>query len=309
MLRNLPIAGILLVTTILFWSPLKAALGLSFQDDRYLPIALAPLMCLFLMYWERTRIFPQSRFWPRIGAPLLGVAMLFCLVLIHWRWTINDGARTALIMFAIVLVWITAFVLCYGPQSFKKALFALCCLFLMIPISPASMDWMTAELQQGSAATSFHILRLMGIPVFREGMTFMLPGLNFRVAPECSGIHSWLAFVIVAILAARVCLRSRWMILLLVALTVPIAIFKNAIRIVVISSLTVYVNPSIINSPLHHNGGPLFALVDLAIFVPLVVIFQRFENRRRSATVSGNDVGNISGGFPPAVAETAVPKL
>lgn len=160
-LRNLPIAGILLVTTILFWSPLTAALSLSLQDDRYLPIPLAPLMCLFLMFWERTRIFPPSRFWPSIGAPLLGVALLFCLALFHGRWSINDGARTALIVFAIVLVWIAAFALCYGPQTFNKALFALCCLFLMIPISTASMDWMTAELQQGSAATSFHILRLL----------------------------------------------------------------------------------------------------------------------------------------------------
>ena len=288
--RTLPIlslAGIVLLTAILFRAPLKAALSLSFQDDRYLQIALAPLMCLFLMYWERARIFPQSRLWPRIGLPLLAVAVLFALTQVNWRWTINDGARLASILFAVVLVWMAAFVLCYGPQSFRKAFFALCCLFLMIPISPALMDWMTAELQQGSAATSFHILRFMGIPVFREGMTFMLPGLTIKVAPECSGIHSWLAFVIVAILATRVCLRSGWIMLTLTASTIPIAIFKNAVRIVVISSLTVYVDRSVISGPLHHNGGPLFALVDLAIFVPLLVISQRWESRRRSSASSG----------------------
>ena len=276
-------AGVLLTTTILFWSSLWTVLNLSISDDRYLPIALAPLMCLFLMYWERPRIFPSSRFWPRIGIPLLSAAMLFGLTLSILRPPANDGTGLVSTIFAVVLMWMAGFILCFGPDSSKNAFFPLCCLFLMIPISPALMDWMTAELQQGSAATSFHILRFMGIPVFREGMTFMLPGLSIKVAPECSGIHSWLAFVIVAILATRVCLRSRWMMFALVALTIPIAIFKNAVRIVAISSLTVYVDRSVISGPIHHNGGPLFALVDLAIFVPLLIGFQRFEIRSRRA--------------------------
>ncbi len=283
-LPTLAIAGIVLLTAILFRTSLKTVLSLSFQDDRYLQVALAPLMCLFLMYWERAGIFPQSLPWPRAGIPLFSVAMLFSLTLLNWRWTSNDGARLAAILFAVVLVWMSAFVLCYGPQSFRRALFPLSCLFLMMPLSPGLMDWMTAELQQGSAETSFYILRFLGIPVFREGMTFMLPGLTIQVAPECSGIHSWLAFVLVAILATRVFLRSGWSILALTASTIPIAIFKNAVRIVVISALTVYVDRSIINSPLHHNGGPLFALVDLVIFIPMLIAFQRFEIRSRQAS-------------------------
>ena len=287
-LPTLAIAGIVLLTAILFRTSLKTVLSLSFQDDRYLQVALAPLMCLFLMYWERAGIFPQSRPWPRAGIPLLSVAMLFSLTLLNWRWTSNDGARLAAILFAVVLVWMSAFVLCYGPQSFRRALFPLSCLFLMMPLSPGLMDWMTAELQQGSAETSFYILRFLGIPVFREGMTFMLPGLTIQVAPECSGIHSWLAFVLVAILATRVFLRSGWSILALTASTIPIAIFKNAVRIVVISALTVYVDRSIINSPLHHNGGPLFALVDLVIFIPMLVFSKRLESRRRSSAGFGH---------------------
>jgi exosortase/archaeosortase family protein len=111
-------------------------------------------------------------------------------------------------------------------------------------------------------------------------MRLQLPGLTIEVAPECSGIHSWLAFVLVAILSTRVFLRSSWKMLLLVALTVPIAIFKNAVRIVLISTLSVYVDRGIIDGPLHHEGGPVFALLDLAIFVPLLVFFRKLESRR-----------------------------
>ncbi|MGA2716525.1 MAG: exosortase/archaeosortase family protein [Bryobacteraceae bacterium] len=277
--RTWSVLGILLLTTILFWLPLKAVLSLSFQDDRYLPIAVAPFMCLFLLYWERRVIFPQARFSPRAGLPLLSVAMLLGLVLRHWQPPANEGAGLIPVMCAVILVWMAAFFLCYGPRSFKKALFALCCLLLMIPVPAAWMDRITVGMEHGSAATSYVLLRLMGIPVFRQDMTLSLPGLNILVAPECSGIRSWLAFVLGAILATRVYLRSGWGISALIVMTVPIAIFKNAIRIVLLASLTVYVNRGIIDSPLHHQGGPVFALIDIAIFVPLLALFQRLEPR------------------------------
>jgi exosortase len=229
-----------------------------------------------------------------------------CLTVIHRQPPIQEAAGMAPILFAIVLVWMAAFLLFYGIQSFRKALFALCCLFLMIPVPPELMERMTVALQHGSAATSFQILRLMGIPVFREGMTFMVPGLSIQVAPECSGIHSWLAFVMVAILAARVCLRSPWRILALIASTVPVAIFKNAVRIVTISTLTAYVDRTIIDGPLHHRGGPVFAIVDLAIFVPLLIAFQRSETRSRRLNGVMPAAGSVSGGLPPSAAKASV---
>jgi exosortase len=277
---NLSILGILLGTLILFASPLRAAVSLSFHDDRYIQIVAAPFLCVFLIYWERAEIFSKARFSPRAGIPLLSLATVFCLAVIHAPSFKNESSKLPLSVMAIVLVWIAAFILCYGPRSFKSALFPLCCLFLTIPVPPAVMDRMTIGLQHASAATSYAILRLVGIPVFRQGMTFLLPGLSVQVAPECSGIRSCLVFLIVAAMASYVCLQTGWRRLALIVLTVPIAILKNAVRIVVISSLSAYVNRAVLDSPLHHQGGPVFALVGLALFVPLLCALQRSENRR-----------------------------
>lgn len=280
------LTSILLFTTILFWYPLKLSLSLSFRDDRYLPIAVAPFLCLFLLWWERRPIFAHARFSPRAGRSWLAMAMLSGLALMH-RWPVaKEEARLAPMMLAVVATWISAFLLCYGPRSFRKALFALCCLLLMIPVPTAWMDWITVGMEHSSAVTSWLLLRFLGIPVFREGMTLTLPGLSILVAPECSGIRSWLAFVLGAILATRVYLRSGWGIGTLIAMTVPIAIFKNAIRIVLLGALSVYVDRGIIDSPLHHQGGPVFAVIDVAIFVPLLALFQRLEGfTRRSKLV------------------------
>jgi exosortase len=311
-LQNLSAIGLLLLTATLFWSPLRAVASLPFQDDRYLQVAVAPFMCVFLMYWNRVAIFSQARFSPRAGIPLLSVAMLLFLAL--RRLFIDESAGLPEAVFAVTLVWMAGFILCYGPRSFKCALFPLCCLFLMIPIPLALMDRMAVALQHASAATSFAILRLAGIPVFREGMTFLLPGLRFQVAPECSGIRSCLAFAVAAILASRVCLRSGWRRLALIAATIPIAIFKNAVRIVVITSLTVYVNRAIIDGPLHHQGGPVFALLDFAFFLPLLFALQRSETRRfgREAGLANASTGialaghGVSGSLRAPAAETNV---
>jgi exosortase len=278
---TLSLLGILLSTVTLFWPPLVAVVRLAVHDDRYFQILAAPLLCVFLIYWERTKIFSESRFSPRAGVPLLSLAMLLCFAVVGRPSPSNEQAGLVLAVFAIILAWMAAFILCYGAQSFKTALFPLCCLFLMIPAPLEWMDRITLGLQHASAATSYAILRLAGIPVFRQGMTFLLPGLSIQVAPECSGIRSCLVFVIVGILAGRVFLRSGWRILALIVLTIPIAIFKNAVRIVVISSLSVYVDRGIIDGPLHHNGGPVFAFVGIALFVPLLYALGTSESGRR----------------------------
>jgi len=283
---NLLIYAILLFSLALFWSPLAAVANLSVQDDRYFQVVVGPILCLFLLYRERTSIFPEARFSPRLGVPLLLLATLLGLALLRQQPGSDESRKLFLVIFAVILVWMAAFVLCYGTRSFKAALFPLCCLFLTVPVPPALMNSIILALQHGSADVSYALLRLAGIPVFRQGMTFSLPGLDIEVAPECSGIRSCLALMIVGILASRVYLRSGWRRWALIVMTFPIAIFKNAVRIVVISSLSAYVNRAILSGPLHHSGGPVFALVGIALFAPLLFALQKSEIRSMGPGVS-----------------------
>src|SRR5579863_4656683 len=205
-------------------------------------------MCAFLIYRQRAEIFPQARYSPRAGIPLLSLAMALGIASVYLDPSSVSGGLS-IAVFATVAAWMAAFVLCYGVQSFRAALYPLCCLFLMIPLPPSWMDRIAAGLQQGSAAVSYQILRLSGIPVFRRGMQFSLPGLDFEVAPECSGIRSSLALMMVAIVAGYVYLRSGWARLTLIILTVPIVLFKNSVRIVAISTLGAYVDRVFVDGP------------------------------------------------------------
>jgi exosortase len=277
---RLSILGVSLSTLILFWPSVKALATLSFQDERYGQILAAPLICLLLIYCDREKIFSVTRYSPRVGIPLLSLAILLCLIFAPWQSRGEEITRLVPVALAIILVWQAAFILCYGTQSWKLAMYPLCCLFLAIPIPPSVINWLTVAYQHGSAAASYAILDLVGVPVLRNGMVFSIPGLNFKIAEECSGIRSGVAFLMVGIVASRLYLRSRWARLVLMLSTIPMAMFKNAVRIVVIASLAAYVDRAFIEGPFHHKyGGVVFLPVDFLLFVPLVLVLQKLERR------------------------------
>jgi exosortase len=277
--RHFWIFAICIPALLVFWPSLKTAFSLALNDDRYLQIGLAPLVCSFLIFWQRTEIFSEACYSLRTGIPLLSLAILLGIVIVY-RSPRSGSAGLVFALGAIVLIWLAAFFLCYGVQSLRAALYPLCCLFLMIPFPPVWMDRVAACLQYGSAAVSYAILRVSGIPVLRHELRFSLPGLDFEVAPECSGIHSSLALIMVAIIAGYIYLRSGWARSALILLTVPIALFKNAVRIVVIAVLGAYVNRIFVDGPFHHRyGGLVFSVMGAVLFVLVLAGLQGVERR------------------------------
>lgn len=272
--------AIVLSTILFFWSPLRAAVSFSRQDDRYLPILVAPFLCVYLLHWRRREIFEHARLSLRIGVPLSSLALLLLAAAVHRNSSQDPVAGFLPVALSMVFLWMTGFLLCYGISSFRMAIYPLACLLLTIPLPSAWLDRISVAFQAGSATASYAILTLFGVPVLREGTTFSIPGLTFNVAPECSGIRSGLAFLMVGILASRLFLRSPGNRLLLILSTVPITIVKNAVRIVVTTTLAAYVDRSYIDGPFHHQyGGIIFSPLDFVLFLPLLWALQKRERR------------------------------
>ena len=274
--RILAFAGLWVAVLLLWWPVTSAVVHLGLHDERYVQIMVAPLLAGFLIYWERNRIFERVEWSPGIGF----VAFLLCLV--PYLTFLRASARAtegALPLAAGLMIGATmaVFMACFGVRAFRAALFPLCCLLLMAPVPSAWMDRLTADLQHASAVTSVAILRLAGVPVFAQGNRMQLPGLEIEVAPECSGIHSFLSLALVALCVGRICLGSGWNRLVLVAATVPFAIFKNAVRISVIASLGAYVNRAFLFGRIHHYGGLVFTPLAILLLFGLLIALQRFE--------------------------------
>ena len=264
-----------LLCVIVFRAPLGALGNLALHDDRYNYIALVPAISISLLVLERRRIFALPRYCPAIGLPLmlLGALVYFAGELLPVR-----PERLSLAVLAVVLLWHGGFVLCYGAGTFRKAAFPLLFLLCIVPPPAFVLDKAIETLQTGSAGVSYVLFRLAGVPVLREGFTFSLPGADIEVARQCSGIRSSTSLLIVVLLAGHLFLRSNSRKILLALCIVPVAIFKNAVRIVTISLLGVYVDHSFFQGSLHHRYGGLAVLpLAVAVLVPLVWLLRKSE--------------------------------
>jgi len=237
-------------------------------------------MSASLIYLQRKRIFVRPQYGFSKSLPLLAVGIGLVYLTQKRLSTLNSNDRLSVVVLAIILVWMAAFTLSYGAQSFRAALFPWLFLLLMIPIPTVAMDNIVLVLQKGSAAMTYALFKLLGVPVFWQHFKFLLPGVEIQIAEECSGIRSSLALFITSILAGYVFLQSKWRRVCFSLFTVPVVVFKNAVRIVTISCLGIYVDPAFLYGKLHRYGGLPFSLVSLAILLPFLLALQRSEAGR-----------------------------
>jgi exosortase len=143
------------------------------------------------------------------------------------------------------------------------------------------VGWVIYLLQCGSTSVAYFLFRALGVPVLRQGFLLTVPGITIEVAKECSGVRSSVVLFITCLLAARLFLRTPWKRILLISLAIPLAILKNGIRIVTLTLLSIYVNPSFLTGRLHHQGGFVFFLFALAMLAPVLKLLEKSEHDPR----------------------------
>jgi exosortase len=175
-------------------------------------------------------------------------------------------------------VWAAAFAF-LGVAVMRFHAFAAGFLIFTVPLPQPAVELIEIGLQHASAWAVELSFRIGGVTYFRDARSFTLPGLRFIVAQECSGIRSSLVLFITSILGGYLLLRSPWRRGLLAAAVIPLGIARNTLRIVTLALLSVHVDPTIIDSPLHHRGGPLFFIISLIPFFLLLAWLRRGESR------------------------------
>ncbi len=271
--------GFLLVAAsafIMAYIPLKVLYS-SNKKEYYTHIALIPLVSLYLIYIKRKEIFAKINYLFTLGIPvlLLGIALFSGGLL--WGASLDKNNYASLITFSLVIMINGSFILLYGIQAYKIALFPLLFLIFTIPIPTMIMDNIIHFLQVGSTEFTNLLFVVSGIPFVRDGFAFHLPNISVEVAKECSGIRSSMAIFILAVLAGYMFLKSYWKRILLIICAVLIAMFKNGIRILTLSLLANYVDRRILESSLHREGGIPFFIVALLLMAPILFFLIRSE--------------------------------
>lgn len=274
-------AALLLVC---FWRPLYALAAFSFSSQLYSHIVLVPLISLYLCWMNRDRLPGPSK--PNWALASLFVAGGIAFLVCSWgskRYGANlapeDSLGLSTLSFLMFLYGACAWFL--GRATLRAVAFPLAFLAFMVPFPAFFTDWVETVLQHCSAAAALALFKLVGTPVFSTGLSIQLPDIALEVAPQCSGIHSSLALLITSLVAGYFFLHSNWRRFALAAVVLPLAVARNGFRIFTIGELCVHVGPQMIDSGIHHKGGPIFFSLSMVPFLLFLFFLIKQDARRQ----------------------------
>lgn len=254
----------------------------ALQSDLYSYIILVPFISVYLF-----RLRLKSDAGPtesnRVAASILvllgvaAVAAFWALTFSGVKLTQQDSLALSISSFVFLLCGLCALFL--GRPAFRSAVFPQAFLLFMIPFPVALEHAIETFLQIGSAPPAYWFFKLAGTPVFRQDLVFQLPGMTLQIAPECSGIRSTLVLFMTSLVAGQLFLRSPWKRTILAVAVIPLALLRNGFRVFVIGELCVRVGPHMIDSRIHHQGGPIFFALSLIPFSALVFYLVKSDRR------------------------------
>jgi exosortase len=257
---------------------IRALFGHALSDDSASHVVLVPFVSLGLIWARRRIVFAAARSFPS-G---IAVAAAAGAVAAAWAFGLLPGTRGLSLVWpvaSLATAWIGGFLVFFGPEAFKAARFPLLFLLLAIPMPDAALGAATAVLKSGSTEAVDVLFALSGTPYYRSAFVFELPTVAIEIADECSGIRSSIALGVMALLAGHLYLDSAWQKAVLLLAVLPLAILKNAVRIVTLSLLAEHLDPSFLDGQLHHEGGIVFFAMSLALLVSLIPVLRRFDGR------------------------------
>jgi exosortase len=284
--RSLLLVFLSAVFIVLYYSTIIRLTRFALSSDAFSYMLLIPFVSAFFFIKDRKTIFEKVQYSLPAGIGSIAFGLLVLGACMVWGASMSTTNGLTLEVISLLFSLMGVFSLCFGGRSFKKALFPLLFLMFIIPI-PKIVELMIVEMfKAGSTEMVALYFKIGGVPFIREGSTFQLEHLSFRVADECSGINSGLSLFIVAVIAAKMFLKNNWVRLIFILSVIPIGWSKNGLRIATLTLLGCYVNPGFLHGPLHRQGGRPFFIVALLFLGVSLFICRAIEKRmkRKAAT-------------------------
>ncbi len=215
--------GILLLLQVLilaaYWHSAWGMAMIWARSDTYAHGFVVPFISLWLAWRQRAVLAPMV---PRPGH-LAWLLMAGAAAL----WLAGDlvavNAATQLALTALVVLAVPAVL---GWQVAKVLAFPLGFLFFAVPIG----DFMLPRLMDWTATFTVLALRATGIPVYQEGLQFVIPSGNWSVVEACSGIRYLIASITVGCLFAYLSYQSTRKRIVFVGVAIVVPLLANWVR-------------------------------------------------------------------------------
>jgi exosortase C (VPDSG-CTERM-specific) len=249
--------------------------ALSKERNTYL--VLVPVISAYLTRTKRREIkgaFTTSIL-PAVISLVVGASAIACLLFAE-----EPGDRLSIKIFALLSCLLAGAFVFIGRGILRQITFPIAFLIFAVPVPTVIAEQIEIFLQHTSAEAAYWLMSLIGIPMVHDGVMFRLPNISLQVAQECSGYNSTFALFMVSTVAGYMFLKSRSQRTILCLAVIPLAIFRNGFRVTTLAALCVYINPALIDSYIHHKGGPIFFALSLIPFFLLLWGLRKLELRK-----------------------------
>jgi len=214
-------AFVLLLVVILaaYWHSAWAMAMTWTRSETYAHGFVVPLITLWLVWRQRAVLAGMV---PRPGS-LAWLLMAGAAAL----WLAGDlvavNAATQLALVSLIVLAVPAVL---GWQVTRALAFPLAFLFFAVPIG----DFLLPRMMEWTADFTVLALRASGIPVYREGLQFIIPSGAWSVVEACSGIRYLIASVTAGCLFAYLSYQSMLKRAVFIGVAIVVPLVANWVR-------------------------------------------------------------------------------
>ncbi len=217
-----PLLAFVLLQAVILAAYWHSAWGMAMiwaRSETYAHGFVVPLLSLWLVWRQRAVLAPMV---PRPGAfAWLLMAGAAALWLAGDLVAVNAATQLALVMLVVLAVPAVL-----GWQVARALAFPLGFLFFAVPIG----DFLLPRMMEWTADFTVMALRASGIPVYREGLQFVIPSGTWSVVEACSGIRYLIASVTAGCLFAYLSYNSMRKRVVFIGVAILVPLVANWVR-------------------------------------------------------------------------------
>ncbi len=276
------------------------------RSETFTHAFLVPPISLWLI-WQKRRVLARLQ-------PCPDFRLLIPMALLALAWLLGEMvAVNAVTQLAFTGMLILAVPMVIGIPAARAIAFPLGFLLFAVPIG----EFLMPKMMEWTAVATVFGLRASGIPVYQEGLHFVIPSGRWSVVEACSGVRYLIASVVVGTLFAYLNYRSLKRRLIFVGVAILAPLIANWLRAYMIVMLG------------HLSGNQIAVGVDHLIYgwvffgVVIMIMFligMRWSEPahddedagvapRESASRGGCGAGRWAGGGSLLIAIAAAPHL
>ena len=252
-------AGIV-VFIALIWSygPTLTDIWLIWQrSDEYSSGLLVPFLAAYIL-WSRRKDLAECPIRPSIlwGVLAFLAAQGFRFFGLFLMYGSAERLSLALAIAALILLLL-------GWPLFRRVFTIWLFLFLMLPWPTRVQAAIAQPLQSWATRSAVFCLETAGYDVVREGNIIHIGQSSVAVAEACNGLRMVTAFFVISGLVVLLVRRTWWEKLVVLASSLPIALFCNTIRLTITAIAFTFLEGEQWEEIFHDFGG--YAMMPLAL--------------------------------------------